>query len=323
MKQEGFGAAGTVRTAKTARENIEEKSGTVPKIQELAKEQNRGLDPLLSSLKLDQSLQIPWGKLYLVSDGEVLQAAWKDQNIVLFMTTVSTSIETILRTRRRPAKTATNARTSRHIFGHIFGDLPTKQLLIPRVIDDYNHHMGGVDQTDQLRSYFNTQSKHNKNWKPLWHFLLDSTVTNCLQIHRSNHHELANRFTQKEFRTKLAVDLFSYSERLTHYGVSSEPQKPLTNYIIHHHARAHHHRRLFYTTTRARLPCKLAGRRPATGGIIKRNALGELSVNTGRSNEGLVKRRIGQIRSHWGCQLCNMPICKQRSCWMEHIEAIQ
>ena len=66
LKQEGFGAAGTVRTSKTAREKIEEKGHTV------LKEQNRGLDPLLSSLKLDHNTQIPWGQLYLASDKEIL-----------------------------------------------------------------------------------------------------------------------------------------------------------------------------------------------------------------------------------------------------------
>ena len=146
LKQEGFGAAGTVRTQKTAREKIEESKGSVQQQGALSREQNRGLDSLLSLLKLEHNNQIPWGELYLVSDGEVLQAAWKDQNVVLFMSTVSDGIETILRQRRRPPKTATNARTSRQIFG----DQPTKELLIPRFINDYNHYMGGVDEADQL-----------------------------------------------------------------------------------------------------------------------------------------------------------------------------
>ena len=50
LKEEGFGAAGTVRTTKTAREEIEEKHGT--KRQKQLKEANRGLDSTLSDLKL-------------------------------------------------------------------------------------------------------------------------------------------------------------------------------------------------------------------------------------------------------------------------------
>ena len=75
-------------------------------------------------------MQLRWGELYLASDGEVLQAAWEDQNVVLFMTTVSTGMEKILRIRRRPPKSATNAKTSKQIFG----DELTKDLLIPRLL---------------------------------------------------------------------------------------------------------------------------------------------------------------------------------------------
>ena len=236
LKQEGFGTAGTVRTSKTTREKIEEKDQTI------LKEQNRGLNPLLSLLKLDYNAQIPWGQLYLASDGEVLQAAWKDQNVVLFMSTVPTGMESILRNRRRPAKSATNSRTSREVFG----DSSTKELLIPRFIDDYNHFMGGVDSADQLKSHYNTQRRHFKNWKPLWHFLLDITITNCFKLHR--HCSLSQRvplpsirYTHKEFRTKLAVQLFNHSERLTPKPGGPIPaiSGPLTQYVIANQANKH------------------------------------------------------------------------------------
>ena len=136
--------------------------------------------------------------------------------MVLFINTVSTGIESVLRNRRRPAKSATNSRTSKKVFG----DSLTKKLLIPRFIDDYNYFMGGVDIADQLKSYYNTQRKHHKNWKPLWHFLFDTTITNCFKLYR--HCPLSRRiplpsiwYTHKEFRTRLAMLLFDYSERLT------------------------------------------------------------------------------------------------------------
>ena len=79
------------------------------------------------------------------------------------MSTVSTGRETVIRNRRRPTKTAINSKTSRKVFG----DQSTKDLEIPAFIDDYNHYMGGVDQADQLRSYYTTLRRHNKTWKPL------------------------------------------------------------------------------------------------------------------------------------------------------------
>lgn len=71
LREEGFRAAGTVRTKQTAREEIEEQRGTTKK------ELNKGLHPTLAQLKLDHSTQIPWGRLYgrLSDDKMVLEFA--------------------------------------------------------------------------------------------------------------------------------------------------------------------------------------------------------------------------------------------------------
>ena len=168
MKKEGFGGVGTIRISKTAREEDEEKSGTTIQRQRAKKEQNRGIDRCLSELKIRHTLQVPWGTEYamVLEDNEVFQVAWKDQAMVLFMSTVSDGTKRIVRQRRRPAKTSTNARTSRMVFG----DAVVKDLAIPDYIDMYNHFMNGVDIADQLRSYYNTQKSHWKSWKALWHF---------------------------------------------------------------------------------------------------------------------------------------------------------
>ena len=155
---EGFGAAGTVRTTSTSREELEAKEGT--KAQKKSQEPNRGLDQRLLDLRTKWNSALEWGKLYgsLSEDGKVMEFAWKDQNVVLFMSTVSKPQDTVTRLRRRPAKTATNARTSRAVFG----EMTTKELDIPRFIDMYNHYMNGVDNADQLRCYYSTQRVHYK-----------------------------------------------------------------------------------------------------------------------------------------------------------------
>lgn len=127
LSDEGFGAAGTVRTSKTKAELIAttpEQSQQPQQTQLNSPEVNRGLDPSLAELKIEFNTQIPWGKLYgcLSADGKVLQFAWKDQQIVLFMTTITGvseegQIDKVKRWRKRPAATATNARTSRAAFG--------------------------------------------------------------------------------------------------------------------------------------------------------------------------------------------------------------
>jgi hypothetical protein len=45
----------------------------------------------------------------------------------------------------------------------------TRLLPIPEAIDDYNHHMGGVDIADQLRAGFSTQQRGVKPWRPLFY----------------------------------------------------------------------------------------------------------------------------------------------------------
>ena len=79
LKEEGFGAAGTVRTQKTEREIREETQGTKAQ-KEKIKEVNRGLHLSLSALKLEYNTQLDWGKLYgyISEDGHVLEFAWKD-----------------------------------------------------------------------------------------------------------------------------------------------------------------------------------------------------------------------------------------------------
>ena len=235
------------------------------------------------------------------------------------MSTVSSGAEEILRLRRQLPKTATNAKTSREVFG----DKTTKLLLIPRFINNYNYYMGGVDQSDQLRSYYNTQRTHRKTWKPLWHFLLDTTITNYFQIHRYRPPITASptyqhQYTQKEFRTELAVALFDYSERLT-----KAPQalpKPLTEYVIPDTASEHHHIVLSKTKFKSCIICKTVGRRPTDA--LKRKPLGELSHNI-NSTTRPKKRKLEMKRTSYGCNVCKQYICKTGSYWSDHIKAIQ
>lgn len=133
LREEGIGAAGTVKTSKTQREEDEESHGTKAQKRKAKSESKKGLIPCLAELKTVHNSQLEWGKLYgrLSKDRKVLEFAWKDQNVVLFMTTVHTGEEWVKSKRRRPPKTATNARTSRKVFG----ELAVKELLITEFID--------------------------------------------------------------------------------------------------------------------------------------------------------------------------------------------
>jgi hypothetical protein len=52
----------------------------------------------------------------------------------------------------------------------------TRLLPIPRAINDYNCYVGGVNIADQLRARFATQQQGVKPWRPLFYWLLDTTI---------------------------------------------------------------------------------------------------------------------------------------------------
>ena len=221
-----------------------------------------------------------------------------------------------MRLRRRPAKTATNSRTSRAVFG----EEAVKLLSIPEFIDSYNHFINGVDVADQLRSYYTTQRAHVKNWKPFWHFLLDTTVVNCYKIAHctperpfaeSRRHDL-----HKRFRIQLAQGLFAHSER-TGLGKASKPKLTLSKYV--HPAREIEHGGPVRLGIQAK-PCRVcicANR--TTKHVLIRKPLQELkNVSTRGQN-----RRDRAPSTRYGCALCGINICNHKRCWNEHIQSIQ
>ena len=95
----------------------------------------------------------------------------------------------------------------------VFGDKVVKTLRIPTFIFYYNLYMGGVDIADQLRSYFNTQRTYQKTWKPLFHFLLDTVLSNSylLSSYRPTDRRATRHEGHKQFRKDLRDALFRRS----------------------------------------------------------------------------------------------------------------
>jgi len=90
----------------------------------------------------------------------------------------------------------------------VFGSESRKVLKIPKIIDDYNHNMNGVDVADQLRLYYNTQQTAQRNWMPLFYWLLDTAIINAYRIART----LGSEQEQKEFRRELVWDLVNLAD---------------------------------------------------------------------------------------------------------------
>ena len=113
-----------------------------------------------------------------------MQFGFKDNAFVLLLSTAFDGWESKdEKIRRQPAKTSTSARTAREPFQ----GQPTKQLEIPHVVNEYNHHMNGVDIGDQLRSQYTPHWRMRRGGQQalLYLFLFGVIVTNChlLQSH--------------------------------------------------------------------------------------------------------------------------------------------
>jgi hypothetical protein len=121
---------------------------------------------------------------------------WQDGAVVKFATTIHKGTEWIIRERKKPRDSSSSAAITKapfEAFPAIGAPQPTQQgrkkkeyvhhrpLLIPQMVDDYNHFMNGVDIADQLRASLLLSNKHHELG---CHVLLSSgySYLQCLHI---------------------------------------------------------------------------------------------------------------------------------------------
>jgi hypothetical protein len=375
LRNHGIGAAGTVRTSRTKREENEEKrqqeelrsneltqdkdgpdsefleselldsvlfdsdildpelQQTVYSIQEIqqdmhqirsqdcatrakksVKEKNFGMNEKLTELKIKWSNHIAWGKLYgcLSPDQKVLQLAWKDAQMVLFMTTVVDARTTISRVRKRPNGGDKWIKAE-------FGDQAFKSLNIPEFIDMYNHFMNGVDRADQIRTYYRTNRRNYRTWRPLWNYLFQTTICNTALLWMDQGHSTKKKGGHLKFRTKLASQLMAHSSSFQHtppidgFGVRTN----LRNHIITSRNGCKGIHDIISQSAKECKACMTQGRTAQAVG--KRKVLQELSENSIQINQnGGKSRRPRPPRTKYGCSVCQIHLCQGGTCWEEH-----
>lgn len=106
----------------------------------------------------------------------VFCGSWMDSSLVFFGTTVHTFQESVLRKRTRPRDTEDKVQNQR--WAQLFQGKFSKSFPIPKVIDDYNHFMNGVDRNDQLRAYYSIDLRNHRTWMPLFYWVLNAIVVN-------------------------------------------------------------------------------------------------------------------------------------------------
>jgi hypothetical protein len=165
----------------------------------------------MKQLKERFSTKLPWNTLLAKVVDNTLCLAWQDNNIVLALSNIHTVDKTDDfrdKVRRRPAKTSTNGRIVRQVFG----EDATKQLQIPCFIDDYNHHMGGVDLANQFRESYETHRATQRNWWPLFYWFIDVASINAYRLYYLYQvQQGAQPISHLDFRVQLITRLLDYS----------------------------------------------------------------------------------------------------------------
>ena len=282
------------------------------------KEKKFGMNEKLIELKTKWSNHIAWGKLYgcLSPDQKVLQLAWKDSQVVLFMTTIVEARTTVSRVRKRP-------NTKDKWIKEEFGDQPFKLLEIPDFIDMYNHLMNSVDRADRIRTYYRTNRRNYRTWKPLWNYLFQTTICNAALIWIDQGSSTKKKGGHLDFRKKLATQLMAHSSSSTYtspidgFGVRTN----LQNHVVTSTNACNGVRIILSQIAKECKACMTQGRTAQASG--KRIVMQELSVNSVRIKEdGEKVRRSRPPRTKYGCSVCLIHLCQGGPCWEEHILSI-
>jgi Transposase IS4 len=164
---------------------------------------------------------------------------------------------------------------------------------IPRIFDDYNKYIGGVDIANQLRESYETHRKTFRVWFPLLYWLIDAIIINAYRLQylskKSKGVSTKELPTQIGFRQGLYKRLFSFHKHQERQFSESLPISR-TNSTVQH----------------------IAIRQPKqTHCIWCRYRLGRKRQ---RDENTTIERAK---RSLFKCNICNVTLCTRGACWEE------
>jgi len=259
---------------------------------------NSGIYKGFVTLKSTEGKGLPWGELRVMPtvDGQVNQFAWKDNALVLALSTVYEGTEYVIRSRRRPNARTAAGRAARQVFG----SQPRKELPIPAFIDAYNHSMNGVDVGDQMRASLSTDHRVRRGgWQALaWNYLLEVIAVNTyiLQLHgKPNWKPFTSQLTWRQELSSQLITTFGPQARTrkrARTGLPSDNWNESIPFEQHEHINRGRNKGS---------SCVVCGRCPKR----RRVALGEIAGN----------RQEQRTKTRWGCRQCNVAICTSGLCW--------
>ena len=104
-----------------------------------------------------------------------------DNGLIFCISTVHKVGSVTQHTQKKPRKTIKN---SKHV-DKVWGEDKKKKIYIPKLIDDYNHWMGGVDLADQRVAYYIPNLCCHCNWVPLFLQLISIVRVNTYVMYKS------------------------------------------------------------------------------------------------------------------------------------------
>lgn len=84
------------------------------------------------------------------------------------------------------------------------GDGGKEGVLVPKIINDYNYFMRGVDVVDQHFVYYAIGRKGVKWWRRVFYHLMEMAIVNAYAVYKINNPESRDKITHKGFRLQLA-----------------------------------------------------------------------------------------------------------------------
>ena len=265
---------------------------------------------------LNDNNELLWNStIAQVIDNNTLVFIWQDNKPVCALTTAHSLHRTedrIQRTRRCPKISSEN----RRILDPVFKGLPFKDLFIPRAIDDYNHHIKGVDQADQLRAAFTCHRKQSY-WTqmPFFYFLIDVARVNSylLWLWSSTTYTASAKRTHSSHRDFVKTLCF----QLLHSNDNTkekEDSSSLPTVVLQRHYK--------HIQKKSSGRCQWGKLHPP-GCTRKRAPKRPFGTDiTHGVNNGISAAILGGSRTHYECSKCQIWLCIEGECWAQYHHSI-
>jgi hypothetical protein len=301
-----------------------------------------GLHPDLVRVAFESPNAIPIGSEYQYVDktGTVLQIAYKDNKLLIMVTTGDSGKEPRKLVSKKTRPKGKNAKND------VYHEPET---WTPTYVIGYRSKAKAVDQADQLASYYTTSTHRKANsrrWLVNFTFLLDRVNTNAFLMSSwpKEVAESGNWRAHRDFQLQLANELMEFNDQAGNKAIQLRLRRQAANEVMKQRVRRPqseairiNHARLYPDGISA-LPdgrkreyctsCKAVGRETDQSVYIGRSKprqpMTETTLhNRKRAYEGDVdkmahKRRTS--RSNYGCRSCGLALCRSnRDCWDWHV----